>query len=161
MSLSVAGTECNPRGADSCRGCLIFGPGSVVWGTFNALRADGGGLLEVLLQGLGRRDPSVARAPRDDRRGLRIARRGGLWAQKKIHGAAASAAECCDFCEKNLLPVCRSWRERRPVYGPSLGICVVLKSACQGGAQRNSTFERFWPIARCGPGYLPAIAGLC
>jgi hypothetical protein len=42
------------------------------------------------------------------------------WAQKKIHGAVASAAERCDYCEKILLPVCRSWREHRPVYGPTL-----------------------------------------
>jgi len=59
----------------------------------------------------------------------------GRAAQKKIHGAAASAAERCDFCEKDsLLPVCRSWREHRPVYGPSLGICVVREIARQGGA---------------------------
>src|SRR6266850_5529771 len=77
-------------------------------------------------------------------------------AQKKIHGAAASAAERCDFCEKDsLLPVCRSWREHRPVYGPSLGICVVRELAWQGGAE-NSTFK-FWPMPVGRPGYLPPL----
>src|SRR3954469_14768507 len=68
-------------------------------------------------------------------------RGGELDAQKKIHGAAASAAERCDYCEKDsLLPVCRSWREHRPVYGPSLNIEVVRVLSRQGG-WINSTFK--------------------
>src|SRR5262245_8499551 len=70
-----------------------------------------------------------------------IRKRGTTYrAQKKIHGAAASAAERCDICEKILLPECRSWREHRPVYGPSIGISVMM-SAQHGGACQNSTFE--------------------
>jgi hypothetical protein len=80
-------------------------------------------------------------------------------AQKKIHGAAASAAERCDFCEKDsLLPVCRSWREHRPVYGPSLNICVVRKLGWQGRAAKQHF--KFLAEARWWSGLPPAIADL-
>src|SRR3954467_10191504 len=84
--------------------------------------------------------------------------RGELDAQKNIHGAAASAAERCDFCEKDsLLPVCRSWREHRPVYGPSLDICVVRKWLCKVGFETARL--TFSPIPCWWSGLPPANAG--
>ena len=69
-------------------------------------------------------------------------------AQKKIHGAAASAAERCDICEKILLPVCRSWREHRPVYGPSIGISIE-----RGKAELVKTASRSIPRPDSGPSH--------
>jgi hypothetical protein len=82
---------------------------------------------------------------------------GYQWAQKKIHGAAASAAERCDICEKILLPECRSWREHRPVYGPSNDISLIM-SAQRGGACQKQHVRTPSP-AREHDGEPPATAG--
>jgi hypothetical protein len=95
--------------------------------------------------------PSVAKAPFRMTRAEgfhRVTGGGKSEAQKKIHGAAASAAERCDFCEKDsLLPVCKSWREHRPVYGPSLGILVVRKFSA--ARRRWGSTARFSFFGRC------------
>ncbi len=60
------------------------------------------------------REPSVAGLPQDD------GKNNSHCAKKDTRGGGIGCRAFAASARRALLPVCRSWREHRPVYGPSL-----------------------------------------
>ena len=116
VSLSTAGAECNPRKKDSLGVVGLIHLGSIVWEDFNAN--------ETSRRRRGKRSnrsrsiTSLARAVvRNDRQEDRDRQKRYTGRRHRLQSVAASAEKIIS-CR-----ICRSWREHRPVYGPSLDIC--------------------------------------